>query len=166
MKGKGKESEGDAAKKIKALFTSPNPLQSWSRFEAQLITYYQIFGYCLVLPIVPVGFEESIDTTRFWIIPPILVDIEETKNVWYSDDGRSLIKKIILRLDNEATELNWDELIIFGDFIPSDCSMVLPASRLEAIKYPIETAIQGFTSAKNGLRNTPTRIIVTGKHVS
>lgn len=158
-KGKGKESEGEAAKKIKSLFAKPNPLQTWSRFEAHLIAYYQIFGYCLVLPVKPVGFNDPTDTTRLWIIPPSLVDIEETRKVWYSDDGRSLIKKIILRLDNEVTELKWDELIIFGDFIPSDCSMVLPGSRLDAIKYSIETVIQGFISSKNGLKNTPLGIL-------
>lgn len=156
---KGKESESAAAKKIKELFKKPNPLQSWSNFEAQLLAYYQIYGYAICLPILPVGFNDPIDTGRLWLIPPDMVDMEESRKIWYVNDGKQIVKKIILRLDEETTEIKWEDLLIFSDFMPSDCSLVLPESRLAAIRYPIDTVMQGYVSAKNGLKNTPLGII-------
>jgi len=47
-KAKGKESDNEAAKKIRALMSRPNPLQSWSQFEAQYYIYYQIYGFCAI----------------------------------------------------------------------------------------------------------------------
>lgn len=155
----GKVSTTDAAKKLRKLMSQPNPLQNWSQFEAQLATYYQIYGYCLILPIYPVGWKQKEDITRLWIIPPFMVDIEETEKVWYATDGQGLVRRIVLKSGSEDAELNFDDLLMINDFTPNESSMVFPGSRLTGVKYPIATVMQGFMSIKNGMRNTPLGIL-------
>ena len=158
-KGKGKEVNSEAADKIRNLMARPNPLQSWAQFEAQYYAYYQIYEYCIILPIKPVGYNDPIDTTRLWIIPPMMVDIEESQKIWYIDDGKTIIKKITLSLGGEKTELNWDDLIILKGFSPSLSSLIIPESRFLPLRIPIETVIKGYRSMSNGFDNTPLGIV-------
>jgi hypothetical protein len=155
-KAKGKESDNEAAKKIRALMSKPNPLQSWSQFEAQYYLYYQIYGFCAIIPIKPSGFE-NIDTQYLWIIPPSLIEIKEREKIWFN--GEIPIQSIKLKYVNEETNLNWDDLIILKDFTPACGFSVMPDSRLRALKTPIETVIKGYRAMNSGFDNTPLGII-------
>lgn len=147
-KGKGKESTSESANKIRKLMAKPNPLQSWKQFRAQQKIYMQLFGFCIVLPIIPIGFEKRgpIDATSLWNIPPYLVDIEETNSLFYQTTLKGIVKSIKLRYRDTITELPLDNLYIFKDFTPSMDTMVFPESRVRSNAQPINNIIGAFES--------------------
>src|SRR6185437_14075062 len=58
------------AKAILKLMKRPNALQTGKQFKAQGNIYKQIYGYCPVLIIKPVGFEGDPSVWKLWNIPP------------------------------------------------------------------------------------------------
>lgn len=146
LNSRGKESNSDEAKKLKALFKKPNPLQSWDQFEAQGYIYQQLFGYNIVLPIKPVGFTENIDATALWNIPPFMVDIEETKRLFYQTDTKGIIGKIVLNYKGVKSEIKVEDIYIMKDFTPSFDSLVLPESRICALELQINNIIGAYES--------------------
>lgn len=144
--GKGKEATSAEAIKLKTLFKRPNPIQSWDQFEAQGYIYEQLFGYNLILPIKPVGFTENIDATALWNIPPFMVDIEETKKLFYQTDKKDIISKIVLNYNGVKTELNVADVYIMKDFTPSLDSLVLPESRICSLELVINNIIGAYES--------------------
>lgn len=144
-KAKGKESTGDIASKVKKLLARPNPLQTWKQFEAQQYIYQQLFGYCILLPIKPVGFPNT-DATSLWNIPPFMVDIQETNKLFYQSDANGIIKQIVLTYKDEKTILNASDIYIFKDFTPSFNSLIIPESRIQALEMPINNIIGAYES--------------------
>lgn len=143
-KAKGKEATGEMATKLRALMMRPNPIQNWKQFEAQNYIYQQVFGFCPVLIIAPVGFPR-IEATRMWNIPPFMVDIEETERLFYNDE-KNIIKKIVLKYKNEETELSTRDVFIFRDFTPSMQSLVIPESRICSLEMPVNNIIGAYES--------------------
>lgn len=153
-KGKAKEKEAtsEIARKVRTLMANPNPFQSQKDFEAQQYIYCQLFGYCLMLPIRPVGFPNS-DATTLWNIPPVMVDIEETKKSWLLAKGKKdLLKKIIINFQNERVELSADDVYIIKDFTPSFDSPIIPESRVCALEMQVNN-IMGAYESRNVLIN-------------
>lgn len=148
----GKESMTAEAKKLRALFKRPNPLQSWKQFEAQGYIYQQLFGYTIILPIKPAGFKENIDATALWNIPPFMVDIEETNKLFYQSDTKGIIKQIVLNYKGTRTPIDVSDIYIMKDFTPSFSSLVLPESRICALELPINNIIGAYES-RNTLIN-------------
>jgi hypothetical protein len=142
----GKDATTIEAKKLKALFKKPNPLQSWKQFEAQGYIYQQLFGYTMILPIKPVGFKENIDATALWNIPPFMVDIEETNKLFYQSDVKGIIKQIVLNYKGTRTILQVEDIYIIKDFTPSFCSLVIPESRICSLELPINNIIGAYES--------------------
>jgi hypothetical protein len=146
----GKESNSIDAKKIKSLLRNPNPLQTWKQFEAQAIIYMQLFGFVIWLPIKPAGFP-NIDSTAVWNIPPYMVDVKETKELFYKNPN-GIISKIILTYKNVKTTINIEDIAIIEDFTPNFDSLVIPSSRIESLTMPI-TNIVGAYESRNVLIN-------------
>lgn len=146
LNSRGKEATSEEAKKLRALFKRPNPLQSWKQFEAQGYIYQQLFGYNIVLPIKPVGFKDNIDATSLWNIPPFMVDIEETNKLFYQSDTKGIIKQIVLKYKGTRTILNVEDIYIMKDIVPSFCSLVIPNSRIHALEMPINNIIGAYES--------------------
>jgi len=142
----GKEAQSEAAKKIRNLLLKPNPLQSWKQFEAQGYIYEQLFGYSLVLSVKPFGFKDNIDASALWNIPPSMVDIEETKKLFYQADQTGMIKQIVLFYKGERTVLEIGDVYIFKDITPSFDTLVLPESRIKSLRLPINNIIGAFES--------------------
>jgi hypothetical protein len=145
-KGKGKEATSVEAVKLRTLFKKPNPIQSWEQFEAQGYIFQQLFGYNLILPIKPVGFTENIDATALWNIPPFMVDIEETKKLFYQSEQKDIIGKIVLNYNGVKSELNVADVYIMKDITPSLDSLVLPESRICALELVINNIIGAYES--------------------
>lgn len=144
-KAKGKEATGEVASKLRRLLAKPNPLQSWVEFEAQQYIYQQLFGFCILLPIKPVGFQ-NIDATSIWNIPPYMVDIQETEKLFFQSDTNGIIKQIILTYKNTKSILQAKDIYIFKDFTPSFHSLVVPESRICALEMPINNIIGAYES--------------------
>ena len=61
---KNKESKTLQAQQLRQHLLRPNPFQNGRQFRAQNSVYKQIYGYCPVLKIVPVGFETDFSRWR------------------------------------------------------------------------------------------------------
>lgn len=148
MDTQGKEATTADAKKIRALMKKPNPLQTWKEFEAQQQIYIDLYGWCLLLPIVPFGFESrgAIDATSMWNIPPHMLTVEETSKIFYQTDLKGIVSKVKMNYRNNNTELQVDKLYIFRDFTPSDKTLVFPESRICSLEMPINNIIGAYES--------------------
>jgi hypothetical protein len=144
-KAKQKEATGEVASRIRKVMTQPNPLQDWTQFDAMVKVYVQLFGYCPILKIRPVGFDGSY-ITRLWIIPPFLLDIEESDEIFYRTDKP--IKKISLNYRGKTANLDPDDIFFIKDFTVSLTSLVLPQSRIKPLANPINNIIGAFISRK------------------
>lgn len=143
---KGKESQTEEAKKLRRLFARPNPLQSWKQFEAQGYIYQQLFGYTAILPIKPIGFKSNIDATALWNIPPFLLEIKESTNLFYQTSQKGIIDEIWLSYKNQRTQLNVENVFLMKDFTPSFDSLVIPESRIRSLQLPINNIIGAYES--------------------
>ena len=144
-KAKGKEASGDIANKLRTLLSRPNPLQTWLQFEAQQYIYQQLFGFCLLLPMKPVGFG-NIEATSLWNIPPFMLDIEETEKLFYQSDTNGIVKTIVLNYKNTKTTLQAQDVYFFKDFTPSFNSLIIPESRICSLEMPINNIIGAYES--------------------
>lgn len=153
MNSQGKEATNMQAKLITNLFAKPNPLQSQRQFEAQQKIYMQLFGYCVVFFMKPVGFKENIDATWMWNIPPNMIDIKETNKLFYQTDLSGIIDEVVLTYKGLRTKLPIQDLYIFKDFTPSLTSIIIPESRICSLAMPINNVI-GAYDARNALINT------------
>lgn len=144
----GKVSESLNAKKLKKLFKKPNPIQSWKQFEAQQKIYMQIHGFVIVLPIIPAGYEKygTIEASSLWNIPPYMVDITESKKLFYQTDLQGMLKTVVLNYHGERTELPLEKIGIFKDFTPSPNTLLFPESRVALQEKPINIIIAGLES--------------------
>lgn len=79
----GKESQSVQAKALRKLQKRPNPLQSGKQFRAQNSVYKRIYGYCPVLRMVPVGFENDFSKWRLWNIPPWMIQVEDNTDLFF-----------------------------------------------------------------------------------
>lgn len=148
MDKEGKESTSADAKKIRKLLRKPNPLQSWKQFDAQQKIYIQLFGFCIVLPIIPAGWESRgpIEATSLWNIPPYMVDIKETEKLFYQTDLAGIVSHIKLNYRGQTTDLPVKSLAIFRDIVPSFNTLVVPESRVALLEKPVNTIINAMDS--------------------
>lgn len=154
MNTAGKEATSMEAKKLRKLLAKPNPIQSWKQFEAQQQIYIQLFGFCLLFPIIPVGYEKygPIEATSIWNIPPNLLTIEETNKLFYQTDQSGIISSIKLSYRNTDTMLPVNSVYIFKDITPSFNTLLFPESRVCALEMPINNII-GALESRNVLIN-------------
>jgi hypothetical protein len=163
MAADGKESMSAQSKKLRKLLAKPNPLQSWKQFEAQQKIYMQLFGFCIVLPIIPAGFEKygPVEATSIWNIPPYMVDITETSKLWYQTDLAGIVQHVKLNYKGVQTDLPLTNLGIFKDFIPSFNTMVLPESRVCLLEKPINNIIAALESENEIISYAGSQGIIT-----
>jgi hypothetical protein len=146
-KAKGKEATGDVATRLRSLLKRPNPLQSWKQFEAQNYIYQQLTGFCVTLPIKPVGFDPTY-ATAIWNIPPWMIEYQtiEKSEFIFSTSLKDFIKSIRIRWGGYSTELPLDDIYIFQDFTPSLNSVVFAESRVRANQQVISNIIGTYES--------------------
>lgn len=146
-KGKNKEATGTIATQIRKLMSRPNPLQSWKQFEAQNYIYQQLAGFCVVLPLKPVGFDNT-EATTLWNIPPWMLEIKEKVNVNFllAKDIRDLVESVHVVYNSIRTQLPLDDIFIFKDFAPAVDSIAFPESRIRSLVQPINNLIGLYES--------------------
>lgn len=145
-KARDKEASGEVAERVRKLMSHPNPFQGRKEFEAQQYIYSQLFGFSILLPITPVGFDNT-HAVRLWNIPPSMIDIEETKKNWLLAEKQSdVIKSIVINFDHERAYLPLDQIYIIKDFTPSFHSPVFPESRVSALEMPVNNIIGAYES--------------------
>lgn len=148
----GNEADSDPAKRIRKLMKRPNPMQTWKAFDMQSEIYQQLFGFCPVLAIKPVGFKENWYAKSLWNIPPFMVKIEESNALFYQATFADMVKKITLKYKDHETTLDPADVLILRDITPSFKTMLLPESRLLALEMPVNNII-GAMESRNVLIN-------------
>lgn len=154
MNTQGKEATSAIGKKLRKLLMNPNPIQSWKQFEAQQQIYIDLYGFCVLLPVIPAGYESfgPIEATALWNIPPFLLTIEESNKLFYQTNLKGMVNKMTMLYRNTKTDLNLDAIYIFKDFIPNCHTMVFPGSRIKALEMQINNIIAAYES-RNVLLN-------------
>lgn len=150
-KSKGEVSQSPAANKLRNLLSNPNPLQTWKQFEAQNYIYTQLFGYCPVLIMRPVGFE-NIDAKMMWNLPPHMCEIEEDTGPFYAR-GYKGIKRFTFSYGGATVDIDPSYIFIFKDIMPSFSTVLLPDSRVNTLVMPINNIIGAYES-RNMLINS------------
>ncbi len=158
-KAKDKEATGEIATKIKKLLTQPNPYQNKSQFESFVYINTMIFGYTVILPNKPNGFE-NYDAKQLWAVPGNMIEIDEADGV-FVDNGIKVIKNIWLTYKNNRRWINPDDVLIIKDFIPSFDSIALPTSRVNLLKDPINNVIGALESRGVLIANRGPRYVVS-----
>lgn len=139
-KGKGKEANNTWANEMHRLLDQPNPLQSWDQFRGQQNLYKRIFGYCPVLPVVPVGFENQPWMARTMInLPPWMFDVVATNKLLGEDNINDIVKTYTVTILDRSFDLRGDQVIILEDSFHQDenKSFLLPKSRLVGLDMAV-----------------------------
>jgi len=149
-KGKEKELKNAWSEAILKLFDQPNVLQSWEQFRGQQTVYKKVFGFCPVLPIMPVGFrgkrspEKAFQLVNLppWLFKPILV---ANSNVAEAASLESLIQRYECTLNGKTIKIDPSEVIILKDgFMQnSKINLTLPLSKLVGL----DMAVSNFCAA-------------------
>jgi hypothetical protein len=162
MDDQGKESKSKVAQAAKALLKKPNPLQNGKQFRAQGSVYRQIYGWNLVLKIIPIGFENDYSKWRLWNIPPWMVQISDSTDLFFQQDAK-LFSRIFLSYMGHGIELNPDVCFFFkenqistGTYLyngsQENVSLYLPDSKLMSLEGPVDNLISSLNSRGSLIR--------------
>jgi hypothetical protein len=146
-KNTGNYAKGSEANRIKAIFANPNVLQTEAQFRAQQNIYVDLFGYCPVLVVKPVGMPDEVSS--LWNIPPWLFDLDYTKKWLKQQKVEDIYKKFWIYWNEEKVELDFDSVyFIMDDGIGTDddANLTIPDSRLISLEYPVSNTIASYKS--------------------
>lgn len=150
-KAKGKESDSIYTTKIRSLLNNPNSIQSGSQFQAQLYAMIQLYGWAMVMPMIPFGFKEISDADSLWILPNWLIDIYYSTNLFFEPDNQ-IIQKITITYGGRVVNLPVENMMIIKDLTPPLSNPILPNSRILSLEKPINNVIGAYDS-RNTLIN-------------
>ncbi|MES2004332.1 MAG: phage portal protein [Bacteroidota bacterium] len=147
-------SDKPQAKLLKKLLKRPNHLQTGKQFKAQNKVYLQIYGYCPVLVIKPVGFEDDYSKWKLWNIPPWMIQVEDNTELF--TNGSKPFKRIFLTYMGYSVSLNPDNVFFIKEnqissstFMSNssaeNVSIYLPDSKL----YVVRENVTNITSSLN-----------------
>lgn len=140
-KGKRNIATNEWATRMRARLAQPNAMQSWEQFRGQQVMYKKVFGFCPVLPIIPVGFE-----TQPWMcsaiinLPPWLFTATPTRNSIISAvDKSDVVAKYSVSILGKTVDLKPDDVFILEDSFMQDeaTDFLLPLSRLVGLDMAI-----------------------------
>lgn len=153
-KGKGRDDLATSpyAQKLNQLFAHPNPFQSYIDFRQQQVAYKKVYGFCPVLPIIPVGFGKE-DAVALFNIPPWAITPDVRGNL-ITNDISEAIRSWRINLFGQTIVVGPDELLILKDTYMMDEVMkyVLPKSRLVGLDMSISNLCYGMESENVMLR--------------
>jgi hypothetical protein len=149
LDAKNKVAKGPQAEQIYRIINQPNPIQSWRDFEAQTYSYFQLFGFALILPIQPAGFEKNrLETSSMWNIPINWIDVDATVER-FNNNGGVTITEIVVAYNGNKLVFELKKLIMIRDFMPSfqqGTSITFPGSKIKALALPINNVIGAYES--------------------
>lgn len=148
IKKDGNYAKGAYAESIKSLYEKPNALQSGKQFFSQQNHYIDIFGYCPVLKVKPVGMPDEISS--LWNIPPYLIDELLFTGKWLKQNSvTDIYQKLTLRWNGDISELDLKDIyFVFDDGIGTDLdtNLTIPDSRMVGSEYQISNIIAAYKS--------------------
>lgn len=143
LNGKGKDNvlTSDWAKRVLNLLENPNPLQSYEQFRGQQLVYKRIFGYCPVLPLLPLGYStDPSDAVAMINIPPWCFEpIVKHPNVYFGTKLEDYISGWRVNiLGREAVLAPNDVFILKDGFFNDELEQfILPKSKLVGLDMAV-----------------------------
>jgi hypothetical protein len=134
---------------LRQLMKKPNPLQTHKQFKAQQNVYIDLFGYCPIFKVVPVGFEETGEYSSIWNLPPWLFDLTYTKKWLKQNTIEGIYESYKLEWEGETTKLDSKYVsFIFDDGIGTDMdsALTIPDSRLVGMEYHVSNIVAALKS--------------------
>lgn len=113
------------------LLRLPNPLQTEHQFRAQINTTLDLYPFCAVLKIKPIGFNVP---AQLWALPSQYLEIERNDKMLFAESVQDMIKTVKFRYGKTVTTLDKDSLYFFTSANASFDDMFAPQPPLEAIK--------------------------------
>lgn len=135
---------GVEAKELAKLMERPNVLQSGDQYRSQMNHYIDIYGYCPVLKIKPLGMDI---VSQLWNIPPWLFDITYTKLWLQQNNIADIYKSYYIFWNGARIELKFDDVFfVLDDGIGTDhdTNLTIPDSRLVGMEYPVSNTIAAY----------------------
>ena len=158
----GKESQTADAKKLRKIFERPNLIQSWDHFELQVYINTYLWGYTVVLPVKPFGWD-MIETKALWAIPGNMVEVVEKDNIYFTKDSKltDIIERITVVYKDQKVNIPLEDIIIIRDNRPSHTSVILPTPRAKSLSLPINNVIGSFQSRHKIIRQRGPRFLIS-----
>lgn len=167
-----KEADTIQSKALNKLLSKPNYIQSGIQFRAQATVYRQIYGYCPVLIIKPVGYEDDYSKWKLWNVPPWLLQISDRSDKLFFESQETPFRAIYLTYMGRSIQI--DPTTIFflrenqistGTFAltqnQNNVSLFLPDSRLFPLEKPVDNLIASLNSRGSLTRNRGPQWILT-----
>jgi hypothetical protein len=140
------------------LLRFPNPLQTEHQFRAQVTTTMQVYPFCVVLKIVPIGFNVP---SQLWALPSQFLKIERNDRMLFTDNIQDMIKSVKFCYGRTETTLNKEDLYFFTSPNASFDDMFAPQPVLEAIKPHCVNIINILESRANIIQHQGARGLLT-----
>lgn len=138
--GKGRENfaTNSWSVNMNKLLAQPNPMQSWEQFRGQQVVYKKTFGFCPVLPLVPVGFSPD-NAISMVNLPPWCFDPIPTNDYINIMKVEDVVKEYRFTILGKSFMLKPSDVIILEDSFmqDEDCGFVLPQSKLVGLDMAI-----------------------------
>lgn len=143
----GSVANGIYATQLRQLLDKPNPFQTWEHFEAQMYIFIQVYGFCPILAIKPVGYKNNIDASMLWNIPPTMIDFHPTGKFLKQTELTEIIDYVTINYAGEISQVSIDDICIVRDLTaPTDGMPFLPDSRIRSLEMPINNQIGAYES--------------------
>lgn len=129
-----KDARGTFSRDLMKLLSSPNVLQTGRQFKAQHDVYVDLFGYCPVLKVAPIGFPKSIKA--LWNLPPWLFDIDFTGDWYNQTDLKAIYKQFYINWGGVKRPLDMDAVFLVLDNAigtDNDGNLLIPDSRVKGL---------------------------------
>lgn len=137
--------KGQDADKFYKLWNKPNQIQSSKQFEAQCYSHVQLFGFNIILPVMPVGYTDPLDASSLWNIPASWIDWNATQEIFNAGGGKALTN-LVISFNGYRTTFDLKDLWIIRDTNLSFNLLTFPESRINAIRQPINNIIGAIES--------------------
>lgn len=138
-----KPARGPYARDLLKLLGNPNCLQTGKNFKAQQNIYIDVFGYCPVLKIAPVGFPKQIKA--MWNLPPWLFEIKFKPGLfWEQLDKKDIYEEFAIKWDGKRRVLDMDAVfLILDNGIGTDDNhrLLRPNSRVKSLEFDISNDV-------------------------
>lgn len=137
-KGANKVLNSAWADNMRTRFQKPNHLQGWYQFRGQQLVYKRVFGWVIVLPIIPAGFTDPSDAVAWLNIPTWCVE-PISNRVFIAGSLQTVLKGWKVTILGKTTVLEPDQVLLLQDGFYQDESrdFLVPQSKLVGIDMAV-----------------------------
>lgn len=132
------------------LLRLPNPLQTEHQFRAQVLTTLDLYPFCAVLKIKPIGFNVP---AQLWALPSQYLEIERNDKMLFAESVQDMIKTVKFTYGKTTTTLDKDSIYFFTAPNASFDDMFAPQPAIEAIKPHCVNIINILESRQSIIQN-------------